>query len=306
MRNVKRFLSLLTIFALLCLLPYPSSRARLDDDRVPFTIVWLADTQDMAYSKYNHALQKMGKWIMDNQKAMNIRYILQTGDAVDNGASDRQWREFDEMYLQFRGKIPYLSAAGNHEVKKHGYLEYLQRAQVKDIPKENRFRDGESAYSTLEISGVKLIFVAIGFGVEKESVDWVNGVLQQHRDYTAILLIHDYLQTGGRFGITGKAMFHALVEPNPNVRLVLCGHVNGVSSRMDEIDDNKDGKPDRTVAQLMYDYQKAKDQCGQLRTMEFNPEDRSITITTYSPVTRRYYRDYMLGDRATFTLKDAF
>ncbi len=303
---MKRFLLLLTVFALLCVLPYSASRAKEDDNPGSFTIIWLADTQDMAFHKYGHALQKMGKWIVDNQKTMNIRYIVQTGDAVDNGASDRQWREFDEMYLQFRGKIPYLSAAGNHEVKKHGYLEYLQRVQVKDVPEENRFRDGESTYSTLEISGAKLIFVAIGYGVEKESVDWVNEVLRQHRDYTAILLIHDYLQTGGRFGITGKAMFHALVEPNPNVRLVLCGHVNGVSSRIDEIDDNKDGTPDRTVAQLMYDYQNANDKCGQLRTMVFNPKDHSITVTTYSPVTKRYYRDYMLGDKVTFTLKNAF
>jgi Predicted phosphohydrolases len=303
---MKKILYLVTIFALICIHPYLASHARVDDDRVPFTIVWLADTQEMAYGKYDHALQKMGKWIMESQKKMNIRYIVQTGDAVDNGASDWQWEVFDEMYLQFRGKIPYISAAGNHDVKKNGYLEYLQRAQVKDIPKENRFREGESAYSTLETSGEKFIFVAIGYGVEEASVDWANEVLEKHRDYTAILQFHDYLQAGGRFGITGKAMFHALVEPNPNVRLVLCGHVKGVSSRIDELDDNKDGKPDRSVVQLMYDYQNAKDKCGQLRTLVFNPKDHSITVTTYSPVTKRYYRDYMFGDEVTFTLKNAF
>lgn len=303
---MKKILYLVTIFALICIHPYLASHARVDDDRVPFTIVWLADTQEMAYGKYDHALQKMGKWIMESQKKMNIRYIVQTGDAVDNGASDWQWEVFDEMYLQFRGKIPYISAAGNHDVKKNGYLEYLQRAQVKDIPKENRFREGESAYSTLETSGEKFIFVAIGYGVEEASVDWANEVLEKHRDYTAILQFHDYLQTGGRFGITGRAMFHALVEPNPNVRLVLCGHVKGVSSRIDELDDNKDGKPDRSVVQLMYDYQNAKDKCGQLRTLVFNPKDHSITVTTYSPVTKRYYRDYMFGDEVTFTLKNAF
>ena len=306
MKSLKRFFLLLTVFALLCILPYPNSHARRDESSDSFTIIWLADTQDMAYGKYDHALRKMGKWIMDCRKPMNIRYIVQTGDAVDNGASDWQWGVFDEMYLQFRGKIPYISAAGNHDVKKHGYLEYLQRPQVKDIPQGNRFHNGESAFSTLEIKGRKFIFVAIGFGVEKASVDWANEVLRQHRDYTAILLIHDYLQTGGRFGITGKAIFHAIVEPNPNVRFVLCGHVKGVSSRFDKIDDNDDGVPDRTVSQLMYNYQHFKDKCGQLRIMEFNPRDHSVTITTYSPVTKRYYRDYLFGDRPIFTLKDAY
>ncbi len=303
---MKKFLFLASCFVLLCLFPYADSRARVEDDREPFTIIWLADTQDMAYHKYDHALRTMGEWIMENRKPMNIRYIVQTGDAVDNGASDWQWGVFDEMYLQFRGKIPYLSAAGNHDVKKHGYLEYLMRDQVKTLPQENRFREGESAFSMLEINGEKIIFVAIGFGVEEASVGWANEVLEQHRDYTAILLIHDYLQTGGRFGITGKAMYRDLVEPNPNVRLVLCGHVKGVSSRIDEIDDTGDGIPDRKVIQMMYNYQHFKEKCGQLRTMVFHPKDHSITITTYSPVTKRYYRDYLFGDHYTFTLKDAF
>lgn len=303
---MKKILFLISCFALICLFPYTDSYARSEDDSEQFTIIWLSDTQDMAYGKYDHALQKMGKWIMENRKLMNIRYIVQTGDAVDNGASDWQWGVFDEMYLQFRGKIPYIAAAGNHDVKKHGYLEYLMRDQVKAIPEENRFREGESTYSTLEIRGKKFIFVAIGFGVEEVSVDWANEVLKQHRDYTAILLIHDYLQTGGRFSITGKAMYRELVEPNPNIKLVLCGHVKGVSSRVDAIDDTGDGVPDRTVAQLMYNYQHWKEKCGQLRIMGFNLADHSITITTYSPVTNRKYRDYMFGDHYTFTLKDAF
>lgn len=303
---MKKFLFLLSIFVLLSVLPYPVSRAHEDVETDTFTVIWLADTQDMAYGSYDHALKKMGKWIMDCRKPMNIRYIVQTGDAVDNGASDWQWRVFDEIFHQFHGRIPYISAAGNHDVKKHGYLEYLKRAQVKDIPEDHRFRGGESAYNTFEFKGRKFIFVAIGYGVEEASVDWANEVLRRHRDHTAILLMHDYLQTGGRFGITGKAMFHELVEPNPNVRLVLCGHVKGVSSRIDRLDDTHDGVPDRTVTELMYNYQHMKEQCGQLRIMVFNPRDRSITITTYSPVTKRYYRDYLFGDRFTFTIKDAF
>ncbi|MPN41114.1 hypothetical protein SDC9_188656 [bioreactor metagenome] len=101
-------------------------------------------------------------------------------------------------------------------------------------------------------------------------------------------------------------MYKQIVLPNPNVRLVLCGHVLGVSSRIDSIDDDLDGEADRTVAQLMYNYQNRKTDCGQLRILEFNTEDRSIMITTYSPVTDRYYRDYMFGDNYTFTLQDAF
>lgn len=286
--------------------PLPQSQVEKEVDRDTFSIIWISDTQDMAYNGYDHALQKMGSWIMANKLRLDIRYIVQTGDAVDNGASMRQWDNFDELYNQFRGKIPYISAAGNHEVKKNGYLEYWMRPDVRSIPRANAYRRGMSAFCTFEENGIKFIIVAVGYGAEEECVPWVNQVLKQHKDCTAILLFHDYMQDNGRFSINGKLMFNKIVIPNPNVRLVLCGHVLGVSARIDSIDDNGDGDTDRTVAQLMYNYQHFKTECGQLRIMRFNSRDRSITITTYSPVTERYYRDYLFGDNYTFTLADAF
>lgn len=286
--------------------PHTYSIDERETDRDTFGIVWISDTQDMAYNVYYQALMKMGAWIMNNRDKYNIKYIVQTGDAVDNGASKWQWDNFDEMYNQFRGKIPYISAAGNHEVKKNGYLEYCMRPDIRSIPRKSSYKRGESTFCTLEVNGNKFIILAIGFGIEEESVEWVNKILKEHDDHTAILLFHDYLQDNGRFSINGKSMYNKIVVPNPNVRLVLCGHVLGVSSRIDSIDDNGDGKMDRTVAQLMYNYQHYKTDCGQLRIMLFNTKDHSITVTTYSPVTDRFYRDYMLGDNYTFTLRDAF
>jgi predicted MPP superfamily phosphohydrolase len=302
-----------TIFFLLA--PFSFSHAKSDDPTSndlggancdTFSIVWISDTQDMAYMGYGHPLESMGKWIMDNRRAHNIRYVVQTGDAVDNGASPWQWERYDELYHRIKGKIPYLSAAGNHEVKKNGYLEYLARPEVRGLPPENTFEKGEASFATLGVNGRKFIIVAVGYGIEQNAVPWVNSVLHQHGDHTAILLFHDYMQSNGRFSKNGKSMFEQVVVPNPNVRLVLCGHVCGVSSRIDPIDDDHDGAPDRTVAQMMYNYQHFKADCGQLRLMEFHLDDRSITVTTYSPFTQRYYRDYMFGDRAVFTLKDGF
>lgn len=277
-----------------------------ESDNKSFSIIWLSDTQDMSYRSYGHALQKMGSWIISMKQDLNVKYIVQTGDAVDNGASLWQWDNYDELYDQISGEIPYISAAGNHEVKKNGYLEYCMRPDILSIPRANSFLRGVSSFSTFEVNECKFIVVAIGFGMEEKSVSWVNRVLRDHKEYTAILLFHDYMQDNGRFSINGKSMYKQIVEPNSNVRLVLCGHVLGVSSRIDSIDDDGDGETDRTVAQLMYNYQHFKTDCGQLRILEFNTEDRSITITTYSPVTDRYYRDYMFGDNYTFNLKDAF
>lgn len=247
-----RRLIAIMLFAFMLAVCVPSRPSLAEEDiNDTFTIVWLSDTQDMSYHGYNHAMQKMGVWIDSQKEALNIRYVVQTGDAVDNGASPKQWAEFDLMYDEFKDTIPYIGAAGNHEIKKNGYLEYLQRPEVCSIPKENVYKEGEASYSTFEVDGCKFIIVAVGYGIEEESAGWVNSVLQSHDDHIAILLYHDYLQTSGRFSINGKSMYKQIVLPNPNVRLVLCGHVcegtHSVSSRVDIVDDNNDGIMDRNV-----------------------------------------------------------
>ena len=303
---MKRLWGLLFFAALFWFWPAFASHAEEAQESDSFTILWISDTQDISYHGYGDAFDTMGKWIVEQQDDMNIRYIVQTGDAVDNGASAWQWRNYDVMYDQFRGKIPYIAAAGNHEVKKNGYLEYCMREDVRTIPRGNTFLRGEASYATFDHHGNSFLIMAVGYGVGQDAVDWTNEVLAAYRDHTAILLVHDYLQTDGRFGVNGKALFETVVKPNPNVRLVLCGHVLGVSSRIDALDDDHDGKPDRTVAQMMYNYQHFAEDCGQLRTLTFQVDDRSIRVTTYSPVTKRYYRDYMFGDHYTFTLPNAF
>ena len=303
---MKRLWGLLFCVALFFFWPVCTSHAEEAEQSDSFTILWISDTQDISYHGYGDAFDTMGKWIVEQQDDMNICYIVQTGDAVDNGASTTQWERYDVMYNQFRGKIPYISAAGNHEVKKNGYLDYCMREDIRAIPPDNAFHGGEASYNTFEYKGNRFIIVAVGYGVGQDAVDWTNAVLAAHSDHIAILLMHDYLQTDGRFGINGKAMFEQIVQPNPNVRLVLCGHVLGVSSRIEELDDDQDGNPDRTVTELMYNYQHFGEDCGQLRTLTFQLEDRSICVTTYSPVTKRYYRDYMFGDHYTFTLNNAF
>ena len=307
---MKRFVvSVLFAIILAVLVPVSFSLAEEDNTDI-FTIVWLSDTQEMSWHSYDHAMQKMGRWVFDQKESLNIQYVVQTGDAVENGANPKYWAEFDLMLNEFKNEIPYIGAAGNHEVKK-GYQDYLNRPEIVSIPKENSYKNGESSYSTFEINEEKFIIIATGYGIEEESVDWVNSVLESHKDHSAILLYHDYMQTNGRFSINGKSMYQKIVLPNPNVKLVLCGHVcegdYSVSYRVDSIDDNNDGTMDRNVYQMMYNYQSCGyGNNGQLRILSFDTKDRSITVTTYSPITKKYYRDWMNGDEYTFTLKDAF
>ena len=308
--NMKTRFSQFIIVILFLVALFPSKASAHDSEQVDdgdfFTIVWVSDTQDMAYRNRKDVLEKMGRWIIRNRDALRIRYVVQTGDAVDNGASPWQWEAYDHLLKPFMGRIPYIAAAGNHEVKKNGFLEFSMREDVLKIPRSHTADRGKASYATFTVNDRKFIIVSVGYGVELEYAHWMNHVLKMHRDHTAILILHDYLAVTGNFSHTGKEVFKQVVVPNPNVRLVLCGHVTSLKARADKVDDDGDGTPDRVVNGLLYDYQHFKDDCGQIRWLKFDLVDRSITVTTYSPHTKRYYKDFNFGNQAIFTITDAF
>lgn len=274
----------------------------------PFTLLWISDTQAMAYAN-PEALTAMGAWISDRADDGDIAYVLQTGDAVENGFNAWQWANFDLCYDQFSDRVPFFQIAGNHEidVRRHDYAGYLTRETVLSLPDEQKFEDGRAAYATFRAAGEDFLLLGAGWESELPSVDWLNEVLTQYPDHTAILLFHGFLDAGGRFTVIGKQMFPLLAPQNPNVRLILCGHVLGkCGSRTEVFDDDGDGAADRSVNVMMYNYQDADRDCGQLRSLTFDPVSRSITVTTYSPHTQRYYRDHSQHGKSTFVLENAF
>lgn len=286
----------------------PTAQATPLPEETTFSIAWISDTQNMVFHDFPGALESMGEWIVHYKNAENIKYVVQTGDAVDNGFCEWQWVNYHKLYDQFAGKIPYFVIAGNHElhVKLERWDAYLARPEVSSIPRVNSYERGKAVYATFEACGEKFLLIGAGYGAELESVDWMNSVLKYHRDYTAILLFHGYLKAHGEYLNVGAKLYELVVKPNPNVRLVLCGHCTGNTSyRLEEIDDDGDGTPDRTVNALMHNYQDWAQDCGQLRLLTFDTTTRSLTVKTFSPHTGKTYRDDHF--KATeFTLDGAF
>ncbi len=273
----------------------------------PFSVVWLADTQTMSYYNYPGALERMGQWIAQERVNRNICYVVQTGDAVDEGWIPKQWKNFDQLYNGFRDILPYFPIAGNHDVgiKWHGYGPYLARPYVRSIPRYNSFEGGRAIFATFSAGGTDFVLLGAGWESELDAVGWMNDVLSRYPDRVAILLFHAYINVDGTFTNIGQQMFDQVVSKHPNVRLVLCGHVRGTGYRADDLDDTGDGKPDRRVNTMIYNYQHYDQNCGQLRLLTFNPVTRSIVVMTYSPVSDYLFKDDHFKSEI-FTLKDAF
>ncbi len=273
----------------------------------PFSIVWLSDTQAMSYMRYPGRMAEIGRWIANERENRNILYAVQTGDAVENGFSDWQWEEFDTMYNEFKGQVPFLAVAGNHDVgiQQKSYEAFLKREYVAGIPPERSYDGGRAAYATISAGGMDIIIIGAGWFTEIEAIPWMNEVLQRYSDHTAILLFHGYIAEDGRYTKVGKSMFENVVKPNPNVRLVLCGHVSGTGYRAEDIDDTGDGVPDRRVNAMLYNYQHYELESGQIRLLTFDPVSHGLTVMTYSPPLNRYFRDYNFSS-AEFTIDGAF
>jgi hypothetical protein len=86
----------------------------------------------------------------------------------------------------------------------------------------------------------------------------------------------------------GEEIWQKLVEPNSNVRFVLCGHVLGTgTARLTS--QRADGT---TVHQILANYQMLPlGGGGFLRTMTFYPGQRLVHVGTYSPYLDRSKTD---------------
>lgn len=265
--------------------------AAVDDT---FVIGWVSDPQWYSF-KYFDCLTSQNDWIVENYEALDMRYVVHTGDFVDNPHTIAQWESVSPEYEKWdQVGLPYGVLAGNHDVDGTDYTEFYQyfgASRYADNPWYGEsYDDNRGHYDRLTMGGVDFIFVYLGYGNHTaEDIAWLNRVLSENSDCIAMLAFHDYLVESGERSSAGDNIFRNVVLQNPNVRMVFCGHNYNATRRVDEIDDNGDGVADRTVYQMMANYQNlAEGGSGFFRLMECNVSEGTITSRTYSPYLDEY------------------
>ena len=145
--------------------------------------------------------------------------------------------------------------------------------------------------------------VYMGWGIYDEEIEWMNDVLAQYPERKAILNFHEYLLTTKGFGEQPQRIYDEVVAKNPNVCMVLSGHYHSAATRVDQFDDNGDGVNDRSVYQMLFDYQ-ALDEGGRgyMRLMHFSLENQKITVKTYSPSENSYHSGAMDDSLESFEI----
>jgi hypothetical protein len=207
-----------------------------------FTIAVMPDTQLEVIRAKDTRLRDRSVWLVENQKRLNLAFVVHTGDVVDGDSPRHEQYERAKKGiepLQAAG-VPYTLAVGNRdtaatcseelgnggesqEVVKQ-CTDQAARRQVRDTSVFNRYFKSEdfthlegqfekgkvdNEYATYEAGGLQWLVLTLELWPRPEAVRWANEVVEAHPKANVIVATHSYLtasgdimQTNGGYGAT--------------------------------------------------------------------------------------------------------
>ena len=291
-----------------------------------WTLAVLPDTQVYAM-RYPGLFYSQTGWIARNRDRVNIKYVLQLGDVVNNN-TPRQWRNARDAMSLLDGIVPYAIAPGNHDYGPNGnastrdtlFNEYFPYDEIARWPTFGGAMVAgrlDNTYHLFEAGGVKWIIIALEWAPRDETIAWANGIMERHADRIGIMITHAYMNNNDRRydhtdaehsqtynphhystpGATndGEELWNRLVRRH-DFLLVLNGHVLGDGTGY-LASTNDLGHP---CHQMLANYQ-MRELGGEafMRLLEFQPDGRTIQVKTYSPL----YDGYMLAPDQQFRIE---
>ncbi|MEV0611954.1 DUF2341 domain-containing protein [Nonomuraea sp. NPDC050404] len=210
-------------------------------DHVPDSQLYAQATPDLMTHQF--------EYIAGVAKERKTKLVVQSGDWVNREylSQEYQWvnAEPSARALEDAG-LPYMISWGNHDYSdaRNGRImlpKYFPMERFEKSLKGSPWKFGgsdniDNYYYTAEIDGAKLLLLTVGFFSADNAGDaglaWAKKVIEAHRDHSVIIANHNSVNQGVN-GWSNDNVTRALVDPYPNVKLVLGGHIagTGVASR---------------------------------------------------------------------------
>ncbi|MFZ4768116.1 MAG: Ig-like domain-containing protein, partial [Roseimicrobium sp.] len=282
-----------------------------------FTLVAIPDTQyysEGAAARANTVTveQLIGtfgaqtQWCVDNRTTRNIAFVSHMGDIVENGnfgGNPIQWERASAAMANLENPlttllahgIPYGLAPGNHDMDPIGAYDTGSTAFFNQYFNLTRFAgrgywggnygtDNTNNYQLFSAGGLDFIVIHFAYDTSPNQaiLDWADALLKAHPHRRAICTSHYIIGQGNpaSFGTQGAAIYNNLKD-NPNLFLLLCGHIHAEGRRSDVFEG-------RTVYSVLSDYQGlANGGQGLLRTFTFSPANSRIRVESWSPTQNR-------------------
>ena len=259
-----------------------------------FTVVHVTDTQFYSESS-PQGYRTMMQWVNSNQSARNIVHLIHTGDVTNVGSIEQQWINADSamdlLETPLPGLpygVPYGILPGNHDGAPDSTLLYnnyfgVSRFLGRPYYGGHYGADNDNNYTLFSGGGMGFIAIQLERWPTTAVLDWADALLKANSDRRAIVGSHYIMEVGENAAMSseGLAIYDALKD-NPNLFLMLCGHMHGEGKRYDDFEG-------RRVWTLIADYQDVDSGVGGwLRLLRFSPANNKIYVQTYSPTTGNY------------------
>lgn len=295
-------LLLLCGLALTCLKGAPLFAQDASASTDPFSVVLLPDTQNYS-EKYPETYITQTLWMRKQLKVDNIKFAIHLGDIVQNPGQPAEWENASLAMRLLDGVVPYSVAPGNHDmvVKSRDsslYNKYFAPARFagRKWYGGHLGTNNDNNYCFFEGGGMKFMVLNLEFAPRDETLKWAADVASRHPEHRVIVATHCYMRPQARDtncaesyqvpGNSGEQMWQKLIRKQPNIFLVVSGHVLGVGLQTSVNDAG--GK----VLEMLTDYQGlANGGDGWLRVLRFAPGENKIHVKTYSPLLDRTNED---------------
>ena len=295
-----------------------------------WTLVHIPDTQNyVASATLTDIVAQQMQWIAGQAPARRIRFAVQVGDLVDDNTAT-QWDRIRDALAPLNGTVPYALCTGNHDCGPGGngttrltlftspqYFgpgsPYASQTTLKGFATpDSETGNTQNSWHAFRVGKVDYLVLTTEWGPRDSVMTWMENILATHPHHRAIIVAHAYLENATRrfdwnqsqSGMNPKAMlpnpsdvndgediWQKIASRHQNVCLVCCGHTS--TGYLLSV-----GNHGQKVHQMLFDTQnRPSGGEGWLRLIEFWPDDRTVTVQTYSTL----LNDWDEADDARFT-----
>jgi hypothetical protein len=264
-------------------------------EQYDFSVAWITDTQYYSEAWPNNYLS-ITNWIAKKMKDLKMVYTIHTGDIVDDFNETFEWKNADvAMKVLEDVGMPYGVLGGNHDVA-HGnqfytnYWKYFGEKRFTNSPVYGgSYKNNLGHYDLLSDNGKGLIFIYMSWDIYTDEINWMNSVLEQYPERTAIICVHGGIDSDAKESYTGNLLLEDVCKTHKNVMAILNGHYHGGAINTVGFDDDGDGVKERCVYQICTDYQAAKQGgLGYVKMLYFDLANGKIYMNSYSPILDDY------------------
>lgn len=211
-------------------------KPKLDNEK-SWSMIFIPDVQNyVKFGRNQPILDLMMAWVEENIDSLNIKMLLCPGDLVEqndrinrgisgNQSGAKQWEFVAKTFDRLNGKVPYITATGNHDYsydtnghKKSRFKEFFpidkNFLNRKMITQNTLNSEGEetienAAFEMVTPHGEKYLFLTIEFAPRDTVVSWAKNVvdMEEYRNHKVVLLTHEYMnakakRTSGEMKVT--------------------------------------------------------------------------------------------------------